>query len=86
MQYSEIRSHLEARDYNFSMLAEASGYSLQHVTQVAKRVHQSRKVEEIIATAIDLPVDQVFDQRTSFARRRSQKLKELKQALSAQVA
>ena len=68
MDSSEIRAELKAKGLNFSMIAEALEVSPQHVSRVARRKENSRRVALALAKAIGKTVKSVFPDKPEYAR------------------
>jgi lambda repressor-like predicted transcriptional regulator len=61
MRPADIRAELVRRDRSAASVARELGLSKVHVGQVLVGKRRSPRVEEALAAAIEMPVDEVFE-------------------------
>ncbi|WP_065204276.1 helix-turn-helix domain-containing protein [Shewanella woodyi] len=70
MKANEIKAALQERGLTYSMIADAAGIKIAHISAIINRHNKSMKVANIVAKAIDLPVEQVFPEHTAVLNQR----------------
>jgi lambda repressor-like predicted transcriptional regulator len=89
MEHETIKSELRKKGYTLAMIAEALSCSPTNIQQVSKRLNQSHRVANAIATALELDVKTVFPDVPSYtevnylATSRQQRIEALQQRLAS---
>lgn len=78
MKANEIKAALQNRGLTYSMIADATGIKIAHISAIINRHNKSMKVANIVAKAIELPVEQVFPEHFTVLNQRK-KAHELRQ-------
>ncbi len=87
MNSKDIQKQLKENSINYSMIAEAVGVSPAHVRNVAERIFVSRRVAIAIATAINLPLYEVFpDYKNKVAKVKKEARKKTVSRLKKQIS
>ena len=89
MTHEEIKKALRQKGYTLAMIADALGCSATNVQQVSKRITYSMNVAKAIATVLDKPLLEIFDDVPSYRapsfsyKHRQQRVEALKQRLAS---
>ncbi len=89
MDRETIKSELRKKGYSLSMIAAALNCSPVNVQQVVRRLNNSLRVAHAIATALELPIEEVFPDVPSyvdvkhFATSRQERIEALQQRLAS---
>jgi len=89
MEHETIKSELRKKGYSLAMIAAALDCSPTNIQQVCKRLNHSLRVANAIATALELPIKEVFPDIPSYAdvqhfsTSRQQRIEALQQRLAS---
>lgn len=89
MDRETIKSELNKKGYSLAMIAAALNCSAVNVQQVVKRLNHSHRVAHAIATALELPIQEVFPDVPTYSNTkffntsRQQRIESLQQRLAS---
>ncbi|PKG73155.1 DNA-binding protein [Shewanella sp. GutCb] len=70
MKANEIKAALQERGLTYSMIADATGVKIAHISAIINRHNKSMKVANIVAKAIEQPVERVFPEHFTVINQR----------------